>query len=83
MEEMLIALVVKYPLAASVLAVIGGFRIVFKPLMDILMKFVEYTDTPKDNELLQKFMSSWLYGKLVWLIDLTASISLPPKTKKE
>jgi hypothetical protein len=83
MEEMLVALVVKYPLAAAVLSVIGGFRIVFKPLMDILKKFVEYTDTPKDNELLQKFMSSFIYGKLVWLVDLTSSIALPPKTKKE
>lgn len=83
MEELLISMALKYPLAVAILGVVGGLRIVFKPIMGKLVELADYTDSPKDNELLQKIMSSKAYGSLVWLLDLTASIKLPPKTQKD
>ena len=52
MEDLLsflLPLISKYPIVASILLVVGGLRVVFKPIMSAARSYVDYTSTASDN----------------------------------
>lgn len=73
----LIPIISKYPIVASILMVVGGLRVVIKPIMSALRSYVEYTDSPNDNVKLDKIESSKLYKTLSYILDYLASVKLP------
>lgn len=75
--EFLIPFIEKYPVLSSIVFIIGAMRVVFKPIMSAIQAYVEYTPNTNDNEMLKKIMDSYIYQKLVWLIDYVGSIKLP------
>lgn len=75
--EFLLPYIQKYPTLMSVLIIVGGLRLIFKPLMGLIQTYVDYTPSQSDNELLKKIMESFIYKKLVWVIDYLGSIKLP------
>lgn len=81
MESFLLALLAKavaqFPIASSLLMIIGVCRVVMKPLFALLRAFVLSTPTPKDDLLLDEVEHSKAYLALVWFLDYTASIKLP------
>ena len=77
MDALILSLVAQYPVLASVLLVMGGLRIVVKPLMGILHELAIYTPTQKDDELLGKVEASSFYKGLVYVVDWFASVKLP------
>lgn len=77
MELLLLDLVSKYPVVASVIAVVGILRLVIKPLMSIVHSVADSTESAKDNEVLEKIESSKVWQGLVWLIDYLSSVKLP------
>ena len=82
MEELILALVAKYPAIATALIIIGGLRAVFKPLMSAVQAYVDYTVDPKDNEKLKAIYASKAYKSLSFLLDYSASIKLPQPTSE-
>lgn len=60
-----------------VLMIIGGLRIVVKPLMGILKSLAIYTPGKKDDEFVGRVEESKLYKGLVYLVDWFASVKLP------
>lgn len=74
--DIVLELVSKYPLIASVLLVIGGCRVVLKPLMSVLRSLAIYTPTPKDDEILDKVEDSKVYKGVVWVLDYLFSLKL-------
>ena len=60
-----------------VLMIIGGLRIVVKPLMTILKELALYTPSKKDDELIGKAESSMVYKGIVYIVDWFASVKLP------
>lgn len=75
--EFLLPYIQKYPTLMSVLIIVGGLRLIFKPLMGLIQTYVDYTPSQSDNEFLKKIMESFIYKKLVWVIDYLGSIKLP------
>ena len=79
MEAILLQLVDKYPVVAMIFMVVGILRAIFKPLMSLLLSYVDATPSKVDNEMLEKFLNSKIYAGLVWALDYAASIKLPKK----
>lgn len=64
-----------------IMALIGGFRVVFKPLMALLEAISIYTPTKKDDELYKSINEGNTYKTIRFLFDYIASIKLPEKKK--
>jgi len=77
MEEQILVLLSKYPITASILSVIGAFRVFFKPTLAFIKDIVLKTSSKKDDELLLKVESSKIYKGFVFVIDYLFSIKLP------
>lgn len=71
--------VAQYPVVGSILIVIGGLRVVFKPIFSVWRAYVEYTVSPSDNLILDKVEASPIYKGVAWLLDFFGSIKIAPK----
>lgn len=60
----------------TALIIVGGLRIVFKPLMALLRAIADATPSTKDNDFLDRAEASKIFKTLCWLIDLLASIKV-------
>jgi hypothetical protein len=67
----------KYPAVASILAVVGSFRLVLKPIREAIVAIVGATPTTKDNDMLAKVESSKVWKAVVFVADLIFSVKLP------
>ena len=77
MESVIIGLVAKYPVIATILLVLGVARAIVKPIMSVLQAYVLATPSVKDDETVKKIESSKVYLAIVWLLDYTLSLKLP------
>lgn len=77
--EFIMPMVAKYPAIATVLMIVGGLRVVFKPIMSVARAYVDYTSTDSDNKKLDEIESSRVYKGLAYVLDYMASIKLPVK----
>jgi hypothetical protein len=75
--EFILNFIAEYPIASSVLVVVGVLRAIFKPIMTAIEAVVAATPTQKDDLALEKAKASKLYLALVWFIDYIASVKLP------
>jgi uncharacterized membrane protein YcgQ (UPF0703/DUF1980 family) len=76
MEELVYNLIVKFPVLASILMVVGGLRIVVKPIMALLHNLADYSPSQKDDILIDKVENSKLYKGFLFCIDWLASIKV-------
>lgn len=67
----------QYPMLQHVVAIMVICRIVFKPLFQILGKYVELTIEEDDNKKLHKIMNSKAYKMTAFIVDMIASVKLP------
>lgn len=67
------------PSVVSILILIGGFRVVFKPLMALFEAVAIYTPTKKDDKLYKEISEGNAYKTVRFLFDFIASIKLPSK----
>ena len=74
---LILEFVAKYPALGAALVVIGGLRIVFKPIMTAIHAIVDVTPGESDNLFLAKVEGSAIYKGFIWVVDFLASIKLP------
>ena len=67
----------QYPMLQHVVAIMVICRIVFKPLFQILGKYVELTIEEEDDKKLHKIMNSKAYKMTAFIVDMIASVKLP------
>jgi hypothetical protein len=67
----------QYPWLQHLVAVMVICRIIFKPLFQILGKYVELTVEEDDNKKLHKIMASKSYKMASFIVDMLASVKLP------
>lgn len=67
----------QYPMLQHVVAIMVICRIVFKPLFQILGKYVELTIEEEDDKKLHKIMNSKAYKMTSFIVDMIASVKLP------
>jgi len=65
----------------SALVIIGGLRVVFKPLMALFEAISIATPSKKDDELYKKVVEGNTYKTIRFIFDYIASIKLPAKKK--
>jgi len=80
--QMVLGFVAGYPAFASALVVMGGLRLVFKPVFAILQSVVSYTASQKDDALLAKVVGSQIYSIVSFVLDYAASVKLPQPPAK-
>lgn len=81
-SALVIPLATKYPWVALVLTVVGGLRLLIKPVMSALKTRAAETIDTADDERLARAEGSWWFRMLAFLLDYTASIKLPPPKAK-
>lgn len=77
LSDLTILLATKFPNATLILTVVGGLRIINKPLFSFLRTYVQKTKTTEDDKLLDKVESSRFYKWLSYVLDLFGSVKLP------
>lgn len=71
------SLLEQHPLPMALLSVIGGLRLIMKPLFSLLQAITQATPSPRDNEMLAKVMDSKIYKGLAFVLDWFGSVKLP------
>lgn len=61
---------------ASILIIIGTFRVIFKPLFSLAYAITSLTVTKSDDELVQKIETSEAMKWILYFIDWFASIKI-------
>jgi len=79
MEEILIGLVAKYPVIASILSILGLIRLIVKPIMEIIKAYVAYTPNKEDDSFVNKVIASPVYNKFLFVLDWLFSIKIGKK----
>lgn len=72
----------EYPVLASIVFVLGTFRLFLKPVMEIVKNIISLTPSPKDDELLAKILDHKAYKAFAFFVDWIASVKLPKKEEK-
>lgn len=67
-------LVAKYPIATTILLVMGALRAVLKPIIAALRAYVTYTPNPADDAILDKVEQSAPMKAVMFALDWFASI---------
>ncbi len=71
------------PTVGTVLMIMGGLRLVMKPVNTILQTYVKMTPYDSDDKWLTDMEQSKGYKLLIYLLDWTASVKMPEKPKEE
>lgn len=66
-----------WPIMASLIVIMGTFRMFFKPLMTMLRAWAQATKSTKDDELLNKVEAHPVYKAIMFIVDYIASVKLP------
>jgi hypothetical protein len=77
MEAMLMEVMSQSPLLSMILMVMGGLRLVLKPIMAYLEKKALESPEKTDDEKLAKMKESGWYKVLSFVLDYSASVKLP------
>lgn len=77
MEQIIEQLYLQFPILKQVFFAVVFLRVINKPLFSAISKYVELTETTKDNEVFKKIVNSKVYKSISYILDWSASIKLP------
>lgn len=77
MEVMLMEMMSASPVLSMILMVMGGLRMVIKPIMMYYEKKVAESPDKADDEKLAKLKEAGWYKALAFILDYAASVKLP------
>lgn len=72
-----------YGWAIQVVAIVGTFRLFFKPIMAAVEAAVAQSESKKDDEMLGKLQGNVIYKGFIFLVDMIASIKIKPKSEAQ
>lgn len=72
--KFLIDFAVQYPQLASIIFLIGSFRVVMKPLVALAKAIVEITPSKSDDVFVEKIEQSGAYKVVLFVVDYIFSI---------
>ena len=81
-RPLVVQVVESHPWVATLLLLMGGLRLVCKPVMSLVRARVAATPSTDDDAQLQRVMSSWWYQSIAWSLDFLASIKIPPPASR-
>ena len=65
----------------SLLAAIGMFRVIFKPLCELIHAIVKVTPTDKDDKAVASIETNKIFLGFLWVLDYLTSIKIKPVVK--
>lgn len=65
------------PLVLQIFTIMGAARAIFKPLCAGINKYVEESESMKDNELWEKIKTHKAFKIASYVLDLSLSIKMP------
>lgn len=75
----IVTLAIKFPWVLTVLAVMGGLRFFFKPIVSAAEAYVKSTPSTNDDELYAKATHSLAFKIIAWALDFFASVKVGPQ----
>jgi phage terminase Nu1 subunit (DNA packaging protein) len=75
-SAVIIQLVSQYPVIGSIIVVVGGLRLVLKPLFAAAHYYVEQTADPADDAKLAEVEQSKIVQGLFFVLDYLASVKI-------
>ncbi|MBX3736724.1 MAG: hypothetical protein KF715_08550 [Candidatus Didemnitutus sp.] len=69
----------KYPWVLTLLAVMGGLRFFFKPVVSLVEAYVRSTPQKTDDEYFDKVEHSAAFKIIAWALDFFASVKVGPQ----
>jgi len=81
-RPLVVQVVESHPWVATLLLLMGGLRLVCKPIMSLVRARVAATPSTDDDAQLQRVMSTWWYQSLAWSLDFFASVKIPPPASR-
>lgn len=82
-EDFLVTIATRFPWLVTVLLVMGGLRMVFKPVMLAVEWYVKQTPGEADDVAIMKFQAGPIYKVLSIALDFLASVKLPVVKKPQ
>jgi len=76
MEELIAVFLGGQGWMVQVLSIVGLLRLTVKPIMEAIQAYVKWTDSPKDDSLVNKVIKSPLYTKFLFLLDWLTSVKI-------
>lgn len=76
MQELLESFIGANGWAVQILSIVGLLRLIIKPIMEVVQAYVKWTDSPKDDSLVNHIIKSPIYTKLIFLLDWLTSIKI-------
>jgi len=77
--ENIFEFLVNFPVVTNILVIMGAARAIFKPLCAAINKYVEESESLKDNELWAKIQGHIVFKVISKILDYSLSIKLPQK----
>ena len=75
----IVALAMKAPWIITILAVMGGLRFFFKPIISLIESYVKSTPQSNDDEYFDKVEHSRVFKLIAWALDFFASVKVGPQ----
>jgi hypothetical protein len=75
----IVALALKAPWVITILAVMGGLRFFFKPILSLVEAYVKSTPQTTDDEYFDKVEHSRAFKIVAWALDFFASVKVGPQ----
>ena len=79
LKEFLANIVGRFPILSSIMFVLGGFRMFFKPLTELVRDVFEYATYDDGVDVIDRIWDSPIYYWFSWVIDFVTSLKLPKK----
>jgi len=76
MEEVIAAFLGGQGWMVQVLSIVGLLRLTVKPIMEAVQAYVKWTDSPKDDSLVNKVIKSPIYVKFLFVLDWLTSVKI-------
>lgn len=78
-QPFIVSLAVQFPWILTVLAVVGGLRFFFKPIMSLIEAYVRSTPQQSDDAVFDQVSHSRAFKIVAWCLDFFASVKVGPQ----
>jgi hypothetical protein len=78
-QPFIVSLAAQFPWVFTVLAVVGGLRFFFKPVVSLIEAYVRSTPQKSDDEFFDQVNHSTAFKIFAWLLDFVASVKVGPQ----
>ena len=77
LKDFLADIIGRFPLISTIIFALGGLRLFFKPLTELIRDVFEYVTYDDGVDVIDRIWDSPVYYWFSWIVDFLTSIKLP------